>query len=185
MSPPIEFRNMENYYPTSPTVLVVPMLLIENLEKKQLIIEVKTYFSADDFNTDRNNNFKPLSERAIFEGEQYDSVINLFSNEFGLLNSTAKTAAEFLQNDHLRFIKIDSEENIVEVKGERIINGLVDLSGDPSKTWGISQNKFDLLKQQYPDLVRMFYFLVFSIFSQKSGLNKKFYQAVLDKFLEE
>lgn len=175
------FRDLNNYSPFELTVKVVPMLFFHDVEKKVLIVEIKTYFFADEFNSDRESAFPLLSDKIVFKGSLYDAVSDkkMFGTELQTMSSAAREIGKFTDADTLKRMKIDSEETIIEINGERLINGEIDFEGDPSVLFGSAQNKFELLKRKYPQLVQTFYLLVLRLFAARESANQKFFQAIL------
>lgn len=178
---PTPFRDLNEYFPFELTVKVIPMYFVHNLEKKFVKVAIKVYLDELEFNTDRESDFKLLSDEAVFAGSMYDALLafNGVEEKLELLNSTARKMAGFDDLDVLREITIDSEETLAVVLGERILDGAADLVGDPSKTFGSAQNKFDRLKKENPALVQLYYGLVLQIFAQKVSPKQKFYQRIL------
>ena len=187
-----EFRDINNYFPFVLPVKTIPMLFVHNLEKKYLTVEIKSYLDDTGFNSDHDSNFDLLSDKATFQGSLYEGVLQTvfpigetFADQLEKLADSARLIAKFQNNDVLKQMKVDSEEPLVEINGERILgDGIVDLDGDPSKTFSSAQNKFERLKQNYPELTQLLYLFVLSVFAVKESPKQKFFQAVLANALK-
>ena len=73
---------------------------------------------------------------------------------------------------------LQPENTLVGIIGSSLV-GSQTVVGDPSVYFGATQNKFKLLKTQYPELVSLYYSLVIGIFAMKESNKQPLYKEVL------